>query len=138
MYDHLERQQILCTEPFFCVMAQCQANVVIFQETQNRQYARTAEELGWTLLKELKDGTAAIAVKRKNRNRLRHSRRSTRWVLVIPGSILFLSMYIPHTWRGETNLEEYYKTLKGLDKNMQEVKQKTSKSWHHCWNGCAG
>ena len=108
---------------FFCVMAQCQANVVIFQETQNRQDAGTAEELGWTLLKELKDGTAAIAVKRKNRHRLRHSFRSKRWVLVIPGSILFLSMYLPHTWFGETNLEEYYKTLKDLDKKMQEVKQ---------------
>ena len=104
--------------------AQCQANVVIFQETQDRQDAGTAEELGWTLLKELKDGTAAIAVKRKNRNRLRHSRRSTRWVLVIPGSILFISMYLPHTWFGETNQEEYYKTLKDLDKNMQDVKQK--------------
>ena len=35
-----------------------------------------------------------------------------------------LSMYLPHTWRGEANLEEYDKTLKDLDKNMQEVKQK--------------
>ena len=33
-------------------------------------------------------------------------------------------MYLRHIWRGETNLEEYYKTLKDLDKKMQEVKQK--------------
>ena len=33
-------------------------------------------------------------------------------------------MYLPHTWRGEANLEEYYKTLKEIDKNLQEVKQK--------------
>ena len=64
MCDHLERQEILCTEPF-CVMAQCQANVVIFQETQNRQDAGTAEEFGWTLLKELKDGTASDCCKAK-------------------------------------------------------------------------
>ena len=39
------------------------------------------------------------------------------------GSILFLSMFLPHTWGGEI-LEEYYKTLNDLDKNMQDVKQK--------------
>ena len=54
---------------FLCDMAQCQANVVMFQETQNWQ-----DE--------------------------------------------------PHTWGGEANLEDYYKMLKDLDKNMQEVRQK--------------
>ena len=49
---------------------------------------------------------------------------TSRWILVVLGSILFLSMYLPHTWRGEANLEEYNKTLKDLDKNIQEVKQK--------------
>ena len=33
-------------------------------------------------------------------------------------------MYLPHTWGGEANLKGYYKTLKELDKNLQEVKQK--------------
>ena len=106
---------------FLCDMVQCQANVVMFQETQNWQDDGTAEELGWTLLKEQKDGNAAIAAKRKNMNLLRHSRRITRWVLVVLGSIIFLSMY---TWGGEANLQEYYKTLKDLDKNMQEVSRK--------------
>ena len=43
-------------------MAQCQANVVMFQETQNWQEDGTAEELGWTLLKEKREGKAATAV----------------------------------------------------------------------------
>ena len=38
-------------------------------------------------------------------------------------SILFLSMNLPYTWGGLANLEEYYKTLKEIDKNLQEVKQ---------------
>ena len=33
-------------------------------------------------------------------------------------------MYLPHTWGCEANLEEYYTTLKDIDKNMQDVKQK--------------
>ena len=33
-------------------------------------------------------------------------------------------MYLPHTWGGDTNLEEYYKTLKELDRNMQDIEQK--------------
>ena len=37
---------------------------------------------------------------------------------------LSLSMYLPHTWGGEANLEEYYKTLKELDKNLHDVRQK--------------
>ena len=73
-------------------MAQCQANVVMFQKNQNWQ----EELLGWTLLKEKKEGKAAIAVKKKNSNFLTLSRRSTRLVLVVLGSILFLSMYLPH------------------------------------------
>ena len=35
-------------------MAQCQTNVVMFEEAQNWQEDGTAEELGWTLLKERK------------------------------------------------------------------------------------
>ena len=80
--------------------------------------------MGWTLLKELKEGKAANKVKRQNMSLLRNSRRSTTWVLVVLGSILFLPMYLPHTWSDEVNLEGYHKTLKDLDKNMQEVKQK--------------
>ena len=64
-------------------MAQFQANVVMFQETQNWPDDGTAEELGWTVPKEEKDGKAAIAVKRRNLNLLRHSRKSTRWILVV-------------------------------------------------------
>ena len=63
---------------FLCDMAQCQANVVMFQETPNWQADGTAEELGWTLLKEQKDGKAAIAVRRQNVSLLRHPRRSTK------------------------------------------------------------
>ena len=55
---------------------------------------------------------------------LRHSCTSIRWVLVVLGSILFLSIYLPRTWSGETNLVEYSKTMKDLDKNMHEVKKK--------------
>ena len=39
-------------------------------------------------------------------------------------SILFLSMYLAHTRQGETNLEEYYKTLKKLGRHTQDIKQK--------------
>ena len=42
-------------------MAQCQANVVMFQETENWQEDGMAEELGWALLKE---GKTAIADKK--------------------------------------------------------------------------
>ena len=70
------------------------------------------------------EGKAAIAVKKKNMSLLRHSRRSTRWVLVVLESILFLSRYLAHTWCGETNLEVYCKTLKEPGRNMQGIKQK--------------
>ena len=73
-------------------------------------------------LAEKKEEEAAIAVKRKITNLLRHSRRSTRWVLAVLKSILFLSMYLPHTWGGAANFQEYYKTLKELGKNLQDVK----------------
>ena len=109
---------------FWRDIAQCQANVVMFQETQSWQEDGTAEEFGWTSLKEKKEGKAAIAVKRKSTNLLRHSRRSTRWVLVVLQSILFLPMNVPHTCCGEANLEEKYTTLKDLDKNLQDVKQR--------------
>ena len=39
-------------------------------------------------------------------------------------SILFFSLYLPHTWCGEVRFEEYYKTLKEVDRNMQDIKQK--------------
>ena len=81
--------------------------------------------MGWIFLKEEKEGNVAIAVKKRNSNFLRHSRRSTRWILVVLGSILLLSLYLPHTWGGEANLEEYYKTLKDLDKRTcEEINQK--------------
>ena len=40
------------------------------------------------------------------------------------GSILFLSWYLPHTRCGEPNLEEYFKTSKEVDRNMQDIPQK--------------
>ena len=80
--------------------------------------------MGWSLLKEKQEGNAAIAVRKKNTTLLRHSRRSTRCVLNVLESILFLPLYLPHTWAGETNLEEYYKTLRDVDRNVQDVKQK--------------
>ena len=107
---------------FLSGVAQGQANVAMFQETQNWHPDGAAEESGRTLLKEQREGKAAIAVKRQNMGLMRHSCTTKRWVLVVLGSILFLSMYPPHTWGGEVNLEEYYKTLKDFDKNMQEVK----------------
>ena len=90
---------------FLCDMAQCQANVVMFQETPKRQPDGMAEGLGWALLKEQKKGTAAIAVRRQNMGLLRYSCTSKKWALVVLGSILLLSMYLLHTWRGELNLE---------------------------------
>ena len=71
-------------------MAQNQAKVVMCQGTQNSQDDGTAEKLGWTVLIEENDGKAAIAVKRRNLNLLRDSRKSTRWILVVLGGILFL------------------------------------------------
>ena len=67
---------------------------------------------------------AAIAERKKNMNLLKHARRSTRWVIIVLESILFHSLYLPHTWGGEVTFEEYYKTLKEVDRNMQDVKQK--------------
>ena len=63
-----------------------------------------------------KDGTTAIALS-KNMNLLRHRRTCSRWVLIVLESIMFLLMYLPHTWGGEANLEDFYKTL-------NEIKQK--------------
>ena len=57
-------------------------------------------------------------------NLLRDCRRCTRLILVVLGRILFLSLYLPHTWGGEENLEEYFKILKHIGKNMQDIKQK--------------
>ena len=56
-------------------------------------------------------------------NLLRHAIVSTRWVLVVLGSILFLAMYLPNTLKGEAALEEYHKTLKEVDNNIQRIKQ---------------
>ena len=82
-------------------------DVAMFQETQNRHQK------------------TAIAVRKKNTNLLKHARRSTRWVLIVLESILFLSLCLPHTWwDGELNLEEYYNTLREVDENMQDIKQK--------------
>ena len=53
---------------------------------------------------------------------LRH-RTSTRWVLLVLENILFLSMYSPHSWGGEADLEEY-KTPNVVNMNMQDIKQK--------------
>ena len=99
-------------------MSLFQANVTMFPETQTWQPDGTAQELGWTVPKEDSDGKAAIAVKRRNVNLLRHCRESIKWVLVVLESSLFLSMFLPHTLGGETNLE-----VKEVNKNMQENKQ---------------
>ena len=79
---------------FLCDTAQ--ANVAMFQETQNWFPDGTAEDLGWAVLKEQKEGKAAIAVKRQNMSLLRHSCTSTRWVLIVLGSISF-SRFFDHT-----------------------------------------
>ena len=39
-------------------------------------------------------------------------------------SILFLSVYLLHTWGGALNLEEYYEKSREVDENMQDIKQK--------------
>ena len=44
------------------------------------------------------------------------------------GFLLFLSIYSPHTWSGEANLEEYYKTLEDVDRNMQDITEKYQNS----------
>ena len=64
---------------FLSDVAQCQANVAMFQGTPNWQPDGTAEELGCTLLKEQKQGKAVIAVKRQNMGLLRLSCTSNRW-----------------------------------------------------------
>ena len=96
-----------------------------FRRPHNWHEDGTAEELGWNLMKE---GKTAIAVRKKNSRFLQYRCRNTRWILFVLGSILFLSMYLPHTWGGEAHLEEYYKTLKGIDENLHEVKQKYNTS----------
>ena len=37
-------------------------------------------------------------------------------------------MYLPHTWAGEANLQEYNKTLKDVDRNKQDIKEKYQNS----------
>ena len=81
-----------------------------------------------------KEGKTAIAVRKKNMNLLKHARRSTRWVLIVLESILFLSLYLPHTWSGELNFEEYYKTLTEVDKHAGHQTE-VPHIWHYCWNG---
>ena len=71
-----------------------------------------------------KEGKTVVAARKKNMNLLKHTRRSTRWVLIVLESTLFLSLYLFYTWGGELNLEEYYKTLKEVDRNMEDIKQK--------------
>ena len=110
---------------FLSGVVQGQANVAMFQESQNWHPDGAAEELGRTLLQEQKEGKAAIAVKRQNMGLMRHVRHAKRWVLVVLESILFLSMYPPHTWSGEVNLE------KSSTRRCVEVPD----LWHHCWNG---
>ena len=104
-------------------VAQRQVDVAMFQENQNWHEDGAAAEVAWRLLQVEKEGKAAIAV-RKNMNLLKHSRRSAKWALIVLESILFLSLYLPHTWGGEANLEKYCKTLKEVGRNMQDVKQK--------------
>ena len=79
---------------FLSGVAQNQANVVVFQGTKNWHSDGAAEDLGWTLLKEQKEGKAETAIKRQNMSLMRHSCRSKRWVLVVLGSILFLSTHL--------------------------------------------
>ena len=55
---------------------------------------------------------------------LKHARRSATWELIVLESILFLSLYLSHTWSGELNHEEYYETLREVDGTMQDIKQK--------------
>ena len=101
-------------------MAQCQCDVPIFQEIQKWQ----EDEVGWSFSQGENVGKAAIAVRRNNMSLWRHRRTSTRWVLIVLETILFLSLCLPHTWGGDANLEEYYRTLKEVDRNMQDIKQK--------------
>ena len=109
-------------------VAQCQVDVAMCQETQNWHEEGAAAEVGWSLFQVEKEGHAAIAMGKKNINLLRFTRSSTRWVIIILESILFLSLYLPHTWGGEVNLEEHNKTLKEVDRNMQDIKQKLHSS----------
>ena len=80
-------------------MVQCQVNVVMFQETQNWQDDGIAEEMGWSWLKEEKEGKAALAVKKKYMNPLRHPRRSTKLVLTgssaCPGRLQLRPPFFP-------------------------------------------
>ena len=78
----------------------------MFQETQNWWDDGCAEEAGRSLLQ------------------AKQCRTSTRWILIVLESILFLAMYLLHTWRGEANLEKQCKTLNEVDENMQDLKQK--------------
>ena len=98
-------------DDFLRDMAQCQANVVMSQETQNWQEDGPTEELGWTLLKE-KEGKAAIAVKKKNSNLLRYlsqkHKMDTCCSWMYPLSLDVLATHLAR--RGEANLEEQYKT----------------------------
>ena len=69
------------------------------------------------------EGKAASAVKKKNTCLLRHFRTSTRWVFIVVERKRILAMFMPHTWRGETKLEEHNKTLNEVDENDQDIKQ---------------
>ena len=105
-------------------MAQCQANVVICQETQNWQPHGTAEELEWILLKEQKESKAANCGQKTKHEPSEKFPQKHKMGSCRTGEYPRPSLCTCHTtWSGEQNLEGYYKTLKDLDKNMQEVKQ---------------
>ena len=113
-------------------VAQCQVNVAMFQETQQWHHEdRAAAEVGWSPFHLAKEGKTAIAVRKKNMNLLKLAGRSTRWVLIVLASILFPSLHLPHTWSGELNLEEYYKTLSEVDIKQNFHMSAIIAGWQH-------
>ena len=49
---------------------------------------------------------------------------SRRKDIVLESIFLVSLVVLAHTWGGELNLEECYKTLKVVDRNMQDIKKK--------------
>ena len=98
----------------------------------------TAEKWRWTVLVEEKDGKAAIAVKRRNLNLLRDSRKSTRWILVVLGGILFPHDVLAAHLERRRNFGTVLQNGEGHWQEHARGQAGIPDLWNHCWNECAG
>ena len=101
--EFMEHQQVICSIPLLArsgsVSGWCGH---VSRDSKIWHEDGAAAEVGWSLFHLEKEGKTAIVVRNKDMNFLKHARRSTRWVIFVLESILFLSLYLPHTWEWRT------------------------------------